>query len=470
MAQFRGRDNTRETFTGAGSTTITLGGAAQNSRSFSGAGYAAGDTFWGTARGGAEICVGLFTYNTTTVAQTSPKYSSNGNAAVSFSSGNACEVFNDIPAYVAELLNLVEISVASAATCDIGGTAVEGAKVVISGTTTITSLGTGADKLRFVRFSGILTLTHNGTSLILPGAANITTAAGDTAVFSSDSSGNWTCRSYTFGALAPFDRRAPGAIGGTTPAAGAFTTLSATGVVTGSAGAVGAPSFTGGAGTNNGLWFPSSTTMALSGNGAEAFRISNGGQGRASAFMAQWTCAGNAICFKGNGTSGSLGALDFSDSALTQCGAINMDQGAHTVTYATSSDDIGKPFRFELEAQEAWRVVIGTTIYDHDDERNLIKGVGPVAQELYHVLPRAVIPGGSDERLDPKKMELAADLAALPAEVEIASEGEEKSPAQLDYEAAVVAIETKWECRSKRRRNLPCTNSGWSTSPKQFRI
>lgn len=204
MAQFRTRDNTRESFTGANSTTITLGGAAQYSRSFAGAGFGAGDTFFGTARGGAEICVGLFTYNTTTIAQTTPKYSSNSNAAVTFSSGNACEVFNDVPAYVLELLNLTEISVNSATTCDIGGTAVEGAKVLISGTTTITSFGTGIDKLRFVRFSGALTLTHNATSLILPGAANITTIAGDTAVFMSDSSGNWRCYDYKSATYAPF--------------------------------------------------------------------------------------------------------------------------------------------------------------------------------------------------------------------------------------------------------------------------
>lgn len=85
-------------------------------------------------------------------------------------------------------------NVASAATCDIG--AATTTRITITGTTTITSFGTGADRLRFVTFAGALTLTHNGTSLILPGGANITTAAGDTATFASDSSGNWRCLSY----------------------------------------------------------------------------------------------------------------------------------------------------------------------------------------------------------------------------------------------------------------------------------
>src|SRR3990167_4220918 len=49
---------------------------------------------------------------------------------------------------------------------------------------------------RTVRFTGALTLTHNGTSLILPSAANITTAADDTAIFRSLGSGNWLCISY----------------------------------------------------------------------------------------------------------------------------------------------------------------------------------------------------------------------------------------------------------------------------------
>jgi hypothetical protein len=197
MAQFRviDFDNVRETFIGAGST-ITKGGAAAYSRSLAGAGMTAGDTTWMVARAGAEISLGIFTDNGTTVSQTTVWYSSNSNNPVSFSSGAAGEIFCDAPARLFEHINLIEISVSSATTCDIGGTAVHGAKVVISGTTTITSLGTGAHKLRYVRFSGALTLTHHATSLILPGGLNITTAAGDCAIFLSDGSGNWRCHSY----------------------------------------------------------------------------------------------------------------------------------------------------------------------------------------------------------------------------------------------------------------------------------
>jgi hypothetical protein len=85
--------------------------------------------------------------------------------------------------------------IASASTTDLG--AVEGLAHDITGSTAITSFGTiGAGILKVLTFEGALTLTHNATSLILPGGANITTASGDTAVVISEGSGNWRCVSY----------------------------------------------------------------------------------------------------------------------------------------------------------------------------------------------------------------------------------------------------------------------------------
>lgn len=85
--------------------------------------------------------------------------------------------------------------IASASSIDLG--AATGNYVDITGTTTITSLGTAdAGINRKVQFDGALTLTHDGTSLILPTGANITTAAGDTAEFVSLGSGNWKCLFY----------------------------------------------------------------------------------------------------------------------------------------------------------------------------------------------------------------------------------------------------------------------------------
>lgn len=86
-------------------------------------------------------------------------------------------------------------TIASATTTNIG--AAPQSYLEVTGTATITGLGTVRNgTIRVLRFSGILTLTYNATSLILPGGVNRVTVAGDTAVFVSEGSGNWRCLSY----------------------------------------------------------------------------------------------------------------------------------------------------------------------------------------------------------------------------------------------------------------------------------
>ena len=68
----------------------------------------------------------------------------------------------------------------------------------VTGTTTITSIGTTGSIGTVVKlhFDGILTLTHNATSLVLPSGANIVTAVGDEAEFIEESVGSFRCTSY----------------------------------------------------------------------------------------------------------------------------------------------------------------------------------------------------------------------------------------------------------------------------------
>lgn len=67
----------------------------------------------------------------------------------------------------------------------------------VTGTTAITSIGTfGIGDVVKLHFDGILTLTHHATDLILPGAANITTAAGDEAEFIEYATGDWRMTNY----------------------------------------------------------------------------------------------------------------------------------------------------------------------------------------------------------------------------------------------------------------------------------
>lgn len=87
------------------------------------------------------------------------------------------------------------VTIASSSTVNIGSAS--GNTISVTGTTTITafdSIASGAK--RDIVFAGILLLTHNATSLILPTGANITTAAGDSATFLSLGSGNWRCLRY----------------------------------------------------------------------------------------------------------------------------------------------------------------------------------------------------------------------------------------------------------------------------------
>lgn len=74
----------------------------------------------------------------------------------------------------------------------------------ITGTSTLTALGTKtAGIYRVAVFAGALTLTHNATSHIILGAANLTTVAGDIAWYVSEGSGNWRMLAYHRAASTP---------------------------------------------------------------------------------------------------------------------------------------------------------------------------------------------------------------------------------------------------------------------------
>lgn len=93
-------------------------------------------------------------------------------------------------------------TIASGTTTDLS--TVQGMYVSVSGTSTITSFGTAkAGWMKYLRFTGVATITYNATSMILPGAASITTTAGATAIFVSEGSGNWRCLFYSPSVPAP---------------------------------------------------------------------------------------------------------------------------------------------------------------------------------------------------------------------------------------------------------------------------
>lgn len=99
-----------------------------------------------------------------------------------------------------DVVNTRGADIASASTINL--TTATGSLVDVTGTTTITAITLADGAERTVRFTGALTLTH-GSNLVLPTGANITTAAGDFAVFRGYASSVVRCISYTRATGAP---------------------------------------------------------------------------------------------------------------------------------------------------------------------------------------------------------------------------------------------------------------------------
>ena len=92
----------------------------------------------------------------------------------------------------------VEFPIASATTTDLGTAPAH--NLIITGTTTITGFGSSANvaaPIYVIRFAAGLTLT-NSASLILPGAGNIMTSAGDAAIAEYLGAGVWKVLIYQF--------------------------------------------------------------------------------------------------------------------------------------------------------------------------------------------------------------------------------------------------------------------------------
>jgi hypothetical protein len=132
-----------------------------------------------------------------------------------------------------------------------------------TGVGTINNMSIGATTASTGAFT---TLTSNGTTTFTAGTASTTTGTG-TLVITGGLGVSGRINAANF----------DGIVGANTAAAGAFTTLSATGVTTVQAGTVSAPAITTTGDTNTGIYFPAADTIAFSEGGAEAMRIDSSG-------------------------------------------------------------------------------------------------------------------------------------------------------------------------------------------------
>jgi hypothetical protein len=128
-------------------------------------------------------------------------------------------------------LEAVRADIASATTLDLDATLTHSLNV--TGTTPTTGMTLADGAYRILRANAAWPITH-GASLICPGAASYTCAAGDLILAIGEPAGVvrlaiWKADGTAVVASAAFDPASPGAIGGTTPAAITATTLTTTG-------------------------------------------------------------------------------------------------------------------------------------------------------------------------------------------------------------------------------------------------
>lgn len=158
----------------------------------------------GTALAGGEIVTGgvyIYAYNSTLNGGAGAWQLLNPTVTLSDGSITTAKLAANA-ATVAKLAYGAWSNVASAATVDLGAQTTR--NIVITGTTTIMSFGSTATADNapfFVRFAAALTLTYNASTLIIPGAANITTAAGDFAIIVQETTGNWRVVEYIRAAM-----------------------------------------------------------------------------------------------------------------------------------------------------------------------------------------------------------------------------------------------------------------------------
>lgn len=216
-----------------------------------------------------------------------------------------------------------EASVASATTTDIG--AATSNVVQITGTNAITSLGNSANvnnPLYFIRFAGALTLTYNAATLIIPGSANITTAAGDCMIAKFEGSSTWRIINYQL--------RAGGAIGSTS-GIGKYSTQTFTG---------------------SGTYTPTAGTKFIKvrmcgggggGGGAASFTGTGGGAGgylEASLTSAQFG-ASQTVTIGAAGTAGTAGGGTGGNGGTTSLGSLLSCTGGAGGPSASSAGTAG---------------------------------------------------------------------------------------------------------------------------------
>lgn len=179
--------------TGTSTTSLTIGTGAKTLTTQGARGFAVGQLVKLTSDASvANYMIGTVTaYNSSTGAMSVTVTTVGGSGTLADWSITIVASPSGVAESALDLLT--GTAIASAATINLDSAS--GNRVHITGTTPITAV-TLTRGPRTLIFDGALTLTHHATTNKLPGGANITTAAGDVAIYEGDGSAV-RCVSYT---------------------------------------------------------------------------------------------------------------------------------------------------------------------------------------------------------------------------------------------------------------------------------
>ena len=196
-----------------------------------------------------------------------------------------------------------------------------------------------------------------------------------------------------------------GTVGATTATTGAFTTLSATGVATFSAGTVSLPAITTTGDTNTGIFFPAADTIAFTEGGAEAMRIDSSGRvgigtssptakvqitrtaltgflSRTSATLTLEDTAGTELYFASNTTG--YGQLRFGDTDSNFRGAVTYDHSVDSMYFVTAGSE-------RMRIDSSGNLLVGTTSRLQTEKLTVL---GAEANQMVYFRNSNAAPGG----------------------------------------------------------------------------
>lgn len=178
------------------------------------------------------------------------------------------------------------------------------------------------------------------------------------------------------------------AIGGTTAAAGKFTTLEATGVTTVQAGTVSAPALTTTGDTNTGIFFPAADTIAFTEGGAESMRITSGGD----VIVSGTSTSSDDATYQGGGVFVSRRA---SSAGTTHASFLNGGSTVGSITSTTVASYYNTTSDYRLKENVtpmtgALAKVAQLKPCTYTWKLNGSAGQGFIAHELKEVVPDAV--------------------------------------------------------------------------------